>query len=203
MIQQHIILALLWIIFCALHSILASTGFKRKVQQQLGTNFKYYRLYYTLFAFVTLIAVFLYQFNIASPYIYKVTQLSYIIGGFVAIMGLVIMAICIKKYFAQLSGLKTLFIDEVKTGNTLIITGIHKYVRHPLYLGTFIFIWGLFIVFPYLSLLIADTIITVYTLIGIVLEEQKLIAEFGEDYKLYKQQVPKIIPFFKRSKVYF
>lgn len=107
------------------------------------------------------------------------------------------MAVCIRKYFGRLSGLQTLFIDEVHTGNKLIITGIHRHVRHPLYLGTFLFIWGLFILIPHTSLLISNFIITVYTLIGIGLEEKKLVREFGEAYRVYQKEVPKLVPVFK------
>jgi protein-S-isoprenylcysteine O-methyltransferase Ste14 len=44
------------------------------------------------------------------------------------------------------------------------------------------------------------TLITVlislaYLEIGIYLEEQKLVEEFGNDYKIYRQKVKKIIPF--------
>ena len=127
-------------------------------------------------------------------YLFQPNSISYVLGIATALVGLVIMGICIKKYFAQLSGLKTLFIDEVKTGNTLIITGIHRFVRHPLYAGTFIFIWGLFIFMPYSSLLISNFIITIYTLIGIGFEEKKLIGEFGDQYREYKRKVPMIIP---------
>lgn len=113
--------------------------------------------------------------------------------------GLLIMALCIEKYFGRLSGLKTLFVDEVHTGNQLIVTGMHRYVRHPLYTGTFLFIWGLFIFIPYTSLLISNFIITVYTLIGIRWEEEKLIQEFGDSYKIYQKKVPKLIPALKPS----
>ena len=98
-----------------------------------------------------------------------------------------------------MSGLKTLYIDEFKTGNSLIITGIHRYVRHPLYTGTFLFIWGLFVFMPYTSLLISNFIITGYTLLAIRFEEQKLIREFGLPYEEYKKRVPKISPSFKPS----
>ena len=76
-----------------------------------------------------------------------------------------------------------------------MISDIHKLVRHPLYLGTFTFIWGLWLLFPTLSLLIANFIITVYTLIGIRFEEKKLVELFGENYTRYQQSVPKILPF--------
>ena len=96
----------------------------------------------------------------------------------------------------SLSGLKSLVQPENNKAE-LMITDIHRYVRHPLYLGTFIFIWGLWLTLPYLSLLISNAIITIYTLIGIGLEEKKLELLFGESYKSYKKRVPKILPFRK------
>ena len=165
----------------------------------MGAAFKYYRLYYTVFASASFIAVLAYQVLLPSPFIFSPSLVSYILGALVGISGLVIMSICIKKYFLSLSGLKTLFLDEVTTGNQLIVTGIHRYVRHPLYSGTFLFIWGLFIFLPHTSLLIANFIITVYTLIGINFEEQKLAKEFGPSYDAYRKQTPKIIPSLKSS----
>jgi protein-S-isoprenylcysteine O-methyltransferase Ste14 len=69
-------------------------------------------------------------------------------------------------------------------------------MRHPLYTGTFLFIWGLWVLFPSLGLLITDSIITVYTVYAIRLEEAKLVAEFGEKYRHYQRTVPKLIPRF-------
>ncbi len=96
-----------------------------------------------------------------------------------------------------LTGMEYLF--KGITSEKLMITGIHKYVRHPLYMGAFIFIWGLFIVLPYFSFLIANIFITAYTLIGIYFEESKLEMTFGDIYKEYKKQVPMIIPFTKQK----
>ena len=199
MVKQHIILAAGWIVFCLLHSLLAGISLKQWMTRKLGNHFRYYRLYYTLFAFINFGLVIFYQVRLVSPYVFSPTAISYTLGFFLGISGLLIMAVCIKKYFNNLSGLKTLFINEIKSGNTLIVTGIHRYVRHPLYSGTFLFIWGLFIFIPYTSLLISNFIITIYTLIGISFEEEKLIREFGASYKTYQKKVPKIIPTFRPS----
>ena len=199
MIQQHILLSIGWVVFCLLHSLLASIRIKQKIAKSSGAFFKYYRLYYTLFAFISFGLVIIYQFILPSPYIFSPNAGSYTTGLFLGITGLAIMLVCIKKYFGNLSGLKTLYIDEFKTGNSLIITGIHRYVRHPLYTGTFLFIWGLFVFMPYTSLLISNFIITGYTLLAIRFEEQKLIREFGLPYEEYKKRVPKISPSFKPS----
>ena len=75
------------------------------------------------------------------------------------------MILCIKNYFLSLSGLKSLLNESYS--NELIIKGVHRYVRHPLYLGTFAFIWGLWLLLPTVSFLIVNVIITTYTLVGI------------------------------------
>ena len=195
MLVTHIILTLLWIVYCMLHSLLASIRLKKKLEQTLKTGYKYYRLFYTIFAFLFLVGLLYLQVSISTIELYKVTVFIRVTGSAIALSGLTLMLVCIKKYFIGLSGLLSLI--QEKNSSSLLITGVHKYVRHPLYLGTFAFIWGAVLVLPYLSLLIANCIITGYTLVGIKLEEDKLIAEFGESYKTYQRSVPKLIPFTK------
>jgi methanethiol S-methyltransferase len=194
MILNHIFLVMLWVVYCVLHSVLASTWVKRALRKNLK-NYKWYRLWYTVFAFIFLVVIIYYQIQIRTIELFRPGNLIFIIGIVTSAAGLILMIVCIRKYFMNLSGLRSLVIEDFS--NELQITGIHKYVRHPLYLGTFMFIWGLFLVIPLLSLLIANVIITVYTLIGIELEEKKLLSEFGENYRLYRQTVPKLIPTFK------
>ncbi len=198
---MHIILGFLWLGFCALHSLLASPKVKKIAERLLRQQFKFYRLYYSLFAFISLVSILLFLLNTPSVFLYKKTLLSNISGSVIGLGGLTVMFICIRKYFTRLSGIKSLFLNE-NPSNELIITGIHKYLRHPLYAGTFLFIWGLWLLFPLLSLLITNLIITIYTIIGIRWEEQKLEAEFGERYQQYKLKVPKLIPFLKLKAVF-
>jgi protein-S-isoprenylcysteine O-methyltransferase Ste14 len=194
MILNHIILAMLWIIYCILHSLLASNRMKKKVQRRMK-NYKWYRLWYTLFAFVSLILLLYYQIKMPTLRLFEFNSFIFIAGIVLSFLGGMLMLVCIRKYFMNLSGLRSLVMENFS--NELQITGVHKYVRHPLYLGTFAFIWGLFLLLPYLSLFIANTVITVYTLIGMELEEKKLMIEFGDSYEQYRKTVPKLIPFLK------
>lgn len=191
---SHIILAALWIVYCVLHSLFASLIFKKWMECRMDKHFKFYRLYYTLFALIILAGIIFFQVSLSQKIIFKSNSFTLAIGGLVSTTGLVIMTVCIWKYFIQLSGLRSLI--EKRTGNKLMITGIHNYVRHPLYAGTFLFIWGLLLLLPYWSILIADSIITLYTLIGIRFEENKLVREFGKPYEDYQNEVPMIIPRF-------
>lgn len=102
------------------------------------------------------------------------------------------MMVSVLKYFKLLSGIRSIFLATPPT--ELKLEGIHKYVRHPLYLGTLLFIWGLFFIFPLLNNLIAAAAITIYVLIGIKFEEKKLLNEFGNVYAEYMKKVPGLIP---------
>jgi len=194
---QHIILLIAWIVYCVLHSILASGAVKRKFQGWLGDNFRYYRFAYTLFSFAGLAGILIYQVAITSPLLFEGGLFSKIVGAAFAALGASMVMLNIIKYFVQLSGVKWLVATSVEA--KLERGGLHGYVRHPLYLSTFLFIWALWVVYPYLSLLIANVVITLYTLIALRFEEQKLLAEFGEEYRIYQQQVPMILPRIKRK----
>ena len=115
-----------------------------------------------------------------------------LLGVLLSLAGLGVMAACIKKYFMNLSGVDVLIKQHRDKG--LEENGLHSYVRHPLYSGTLLFIWSLFIMFPFLDNLIACIIITLYTLIGITIEERKLLIEYGESYKVYSGRIPMLIP---------
>ncbi|MFI5186293.1 MAG: methyltransferase family protein [Chitinophagales bacterium] len=192
MVWSHFILASGWILFCALHSVFASLKFKQKAENRMGRQYKFYRLYYTFFALLSFAVIMIYLFNTRSYKLFVTGIYTTIPGSIISLFGLTIISICAIKYFMQTTGLNLL--TEKKTKDELKITGIHQFVRHPMYSGTFIFIWGLLILFPYLSTLITDVIITTYTLVGLRFEEQKLEREFGIKYKMYKQKVPMLIP---------
>ena len=198
MIANHIILAILWIVYGVLHSVLAATSVKQWAQHTLHIPSAYYRIFYTIFAFVSLALLVWYQLSLPTTEVFSTSRFSIIAGWLIGIPGLALMAVCIRKYFFSLSGLRSLFVENAK--QSLEITGIHRFVRHPLYLGTFLFIWGLFLLLPQLSLLISNAIITGYTLVGIGLEEKKLISDFGQDYRRYQEKVPRLIPHFKTGK---
>ena len=188
---SYVLLGFWWVLYCFLHSLLASLWLKQKAQKLMGQGFVHYRLLYTLFAFVSLFALVFYQLNL-TPVLLFTSTLAFYTGLVIALFGLILMGICIKKYFMSLSGLRSLF--QERPSHQLIISGVHRYVRHPLYLGTFAFLWGFFLVKPHLSLLISNTIITLYTVYAITLEETKLVDEFGEDYRRYQAAVPKLLP---------
>jgi len=192
--RAHWILLLLWGLFGLLHSLLAAGGVKRYFALLLGRYAGYYRLFYSLFAFLSLGVVVVAQFSIKSIPVATFSLLKYLVGLTVGAPGVILMIICIRKYFFHLSGVKILFGEDERA--RLETGGVHAYVRHPLYLGTLATLWSVFFFFPLLSHLVACLSITVYTFIGIRLEEKKLLRVFGEAYADYRRRTPMLIPNF-------
>ncbi len=80
----------------------------------------------------------------------------------------------------------------------LSIRGPYRLVRHPLYTCMLVFIWAC----PYFTLdrLLLAVLWTGWVIVGSVLEERDLVAEFGESYRAYQQAVPRLVPW-RRSKI--
>ncbi|HEU5365310.1 MAG TPA: isoprenylcysteine carboxylmethyltransferase family protein [Hanamia sp.] len=196
--MNHLLVILFWVVYYAVHSILASTFVKDFFQKKLRKYFRYYRLGYSFFAIITLILLLYFQYSFESPIILEYIWVKYFAILFLIFPGLTIMFISIKKYFMLLSGVRSLFTPV--PASQLKVNGIHRFVRHPLYSGTILFVWGLFFVFPFLNNLIAVILLTFYVLIGISFEEKKLLKEFGRKYEVYMMNVPMLIPRFRNVK---
>jgi protein-S-isoprenylcysteine O-methyltransferase Ste14 len=191
---SHIILMMLWMLFGILHSVLAANWWKRLMQQRLGLYYKYYPFSYSVFAAVTLITILVYQGYLQSRLLYMAPGWVKLLLCLPLMAGLVIMGATIKKYFFSLSGISVFYTKQAPVA--LELGGLNRYVRHPLYFGTLLSIWSLFFISPYLKNLLACLVITLYTVWGARLEEKKLVARFGEKYKVYKSRVPMLIPGF-------
>ena len=196
--MNHLSLIFFWVIYYSVHSILASSSVKDFFQKKLKKQFRYYRLSYSIFATITLILLLYFQYSFESPILIKSTLIPYFSILFLVLPGITIMFISIKKYFMLLSGVRSIFTPV--PASELKVNGIHRFVRHPLYSGTILFVWGLFFVFPFLNNLIAVILLTLYVFIGISFEEKKLIKEFGKNYEAYILNVPMLIPRFRNIK---
>lgn len=196
--MNHFLLIFFWILYYVIHSILASTSVKAFFKRKMEKYFRYYRLYYSIFATITLGCLLYFQYSFDSPILIKSSLIKYFAILFFTLPGIIIMFISIKKYFMLLSGIRSIYTPV--PASELKINGIHRIVRHPLYSGTTLFVWGLFFVFPFLNNLIAASLLTLYILIGIIFEEKKLKIEFGKNYEEYIARVPMLIPDFRNRK---
>jgi methanethiol S-methyltransferase len=74
--------------------------------------------------------------------------------------------------------------------------GLLGIMRHPMYLALIIYLWCQ--TFRVIDIVI-NTLLTIYVIIGTILEERKLVLEFGEAYTKYQLEVPMLIPFSKKK----
>ncbi|KAJ1995752.1 farnesyl cysteine-carboxyl methyltransferase [Coemansia spiralis] len=82
-----------------------------------------------------------------------------------------------------------------ETDHQLITHGIYKYERHPSYVGFFLWATGLQIMLKNtLSLVLFVAALGFFFCSRTVHEENMLISFFGEQYLLYKQSTPSLVP---------
>lgn len=187
----HYILILFWVAYYVLHSVLAATSVKNFFKGKLHFH-RYYRLSYTILAATLLAGIIWYQYSFESPLLWNIPLLKIPAILLFIIPGSIIGFVSLKKYFGLLSGIRAIY--EKAPAHELKIDGIHRFMRHPLYTGTILVVWGFYLIFPYLNNIIAVLLLTAYVLIGIRFEERKLIAEFGDQYLDYMQKVPPLVP---------
>jgi protein-S-isoprenylcysteine O-methyltransferase Ste14 len=188
-------LAFAWLLYGTIHSFMASNYFKNFAEKILGKYFRFYRLIYNIMAFVLLISVFAVQFSTEKQALWQVSNYQSIIGKAIAICGVLLVSKALQGYdLREFSGIDY---NKSQEKNEFKSDGLLKYMRHPIYFGILIFVWGMFVTDASTRSLTSAIAITIYLIVGIYFEEKKLIEVFGEKYKKYQHDVPMLIPFLK------
>ena len=190
---SYITLIFAWLLFGITHSVLAAGVVKRIAIKKMKGSYKYYRFIFSVLA--TVILVFVIDIHVSTPsiFIWQPLLVQEILSVALMISGLGIMIACTRKYFMDLSGIDSI-LGKIRP-LVLQTGGMHKYVRHPLYSGTLLFVWSIFLYAPYWHNLISCVCITLYTLVGMYFEEKKLVVEYGDAYVRYQKTVPGLVPF--------
>jgi protein-S-isoprenylcysteine O-methyltransferase Ste14 len=191
-----VILVVLWVLFFISHSWLAANSVKAHAQKLLGKQFVFYRIAYNVFSllFLSLILYVLvcrHQYN----FLFKPTAAISLIADILLIAGLAIMLLAFRSYdLGEFTGIKQLA-QKIHQPEKLMVTGLNRYVRNPLYTGIIVLVLGYFIYQPTYMNFVSLLIIYAYIYIGTRLEEKKLEQVFGHQYLVYKKQVKMLIPF--------
>lgn len=178
-----------------MHSLLARHTVQQKLEIVLG---RAYRLIYNLFASVKILLVLLFGKYLLSESRFAVlSHQSVDIASFgIQALGFAVLIAALARYdLGRFSGVTQLFTGErvsAVSNEPLQSGGLNQWVRHPLYTGAFLLLWGGAINSFELWTAIWGT---VYLVIGTGFEERKLISIYGDDYRRYQQQVPRYFPF--------
>ena len=196
--SDYLELTLLWIAYCAIHSALISIRATSFFKRFLGIRYCYYRLFFNAFSIITLIMLIVYS---RAPRFEG--PLLLIWNGHWRIAQYILMLIAIALVFSGLrhySISQFLGIHQIRCRRSAVgmtesgdidATGVLGYIRHPWYLAVFILLWTSD---QNAGSIIIHGILSAYLVIGTLLEERKLIVEFGDKYREYQEKVSMFIP---------
>jgi len=189
-------LAVLWVLWCALHSGMISVTATGYLKRWLGRQFRIYRLIFNLVALTTVIPVMVYEQWLRGPLLFRWE-------GFLILFQVILLISALLLFLAgarHYDLLQFLGFRQIKTGSShnaltetgeLDTTGVLDITRHPWYLGGILIIWTRDVD---TSALVSNIILTLYFIVGTVLEERKLLIEYGDDYRRYQERVSMLIP---------
>jgi protein-S-isoprenylcysteine O-methyltransferase Ste14 len=197
--HAYVLYALAWASFGAGHSLLAEPAVKARLKPLLGAG---YRLTYNLFAALHLaavVAVGRWAFAGTAPF--ALPPWTALPMTAVQIAGALVLAIALRAYdlgrFAGVTQIKNARAGKSEPEDEPLRTeGPHRFVRHPLYAGLLLILWGRIAdPFDLATALWAS----VYLGVGIAFEERKLVALYGAAYVEYRRRVPALIPWKGRA----
>lgn len=190
------LLVILWIAWCALHSVLVSPLVTEPLRKRFPKGFRYYRLFYNFLAVVALAPVLLYSFSLRGEPLVAWEGPWRIVPILLGVAALFFFVAGGRRYdFSQLIGLRQIREENtcsVLTDDCSLDTrGILSVVRHPWYSGGMLVVW----VRPLdVAAVLTNVVICGYLVVGAVLEERKLGRQFGPEYAAYQQRVSMFFP---------
>jgi len=197
--EALIVNVLLLSLFAVQHSGMARKAFKAWLTRYLPPSME--RSTYVLAASLSLILLF-WQWRPIRDVVWQVPHPDWAVAiQVLALAGIVIVLIAtfLINHF-ELFGLHQVFNNLVGRQMPEVrfrTPGFYKAVRHPIYLGFIIAFWAA----PVMTAghFLFAVVTTAYILVGIALEERDLVAQFGDDYRRYRQRVAMLVPFLGKS----
>ncbi len=194
-------MAPIWLFACNLalfflaHSLLASLKLKDAMAAHFPRWAPWYRIgYNALFALWSLALIGQYLRLPRAELLYLPPALR-LAGLLPVFLGLWVMRAAFRRYdWGEFIGTSYLRARRHALHTRLQLTGWNRCVRHPLYLGTLLLIWGLVWLSPNDALLTFALLTSLYLPLGIWSEERKLVAEFGDAYRTYRKETPALLP---------
>ncbi|MFH1156720.1 MAG: hypothetical protein V1793_23195 [Pseudomonadota bacterium] len=193
-----VLLCCLWVLWCTLHSALISLTVTRFLHRRLEPVFHWYRLAFNGFSLITFLVLAVLTLSLDSPAIMQWQGYWILLRVAMLAASVALLRAGAKGYdMGQFLGLSQIenrssSMSLAETG-ALDLSGIRAWIRHPWYLATLLFIWSWWWEVR-LSFLAVNILLTIYVIIGTILEENKLVRTYGKAYELYQQRVPMLIP---------
>ncbi len=140
MFTSHLLLAVAWIFYGILHSVLADRKVKQYIMRRTGPLSRYYRSFYNILALSLFALLILWLFSMETRNVWTPVFPQFIAGMMMFIPGIIGIVLILKKYFVTSQGFKDLFYEGGKP--VLVTDGLHRFVRHPLIFQYFFIFMG-------------------------------------------------------------
>lgn len=194
-----------WIIIAAIgvygviHSLLASNHAKELASRWFGdASERGYRLMYNIFAVLSFLPLLALVALLPDRTIYLLPVPWSLFA--LAVQGAAVLALLVGLWQTgvwSFLGLRQLVQPAEQGDQKLVVRGLYRWVRHPLYTAGLAFIW--FTPLMTLNLLALNIGLTAYLVIGAYFEERKLLREFGAAYADYQRSTPMLLPGLRRG----
>ncbi len=192
---QHIAwLALFWLGYFIVHSVLASLRVKRWFAAHFPDQMPIYRLGFNSLAVLMLLPILWLMFRYHGPMLWSWWGPGAWLANGLALASLLGFMKSLKDYDTdEFIGLRQWAsrTKRVEDQEGFHLSPFHRYVRHPWYFFSLILIWTRDM---NAAMLLSGLMMTLYFIIGSRLEEGKLIAYHGDIYRRYMQRVPGLMP---------
>jgi protein-S-isoprenylcysteine O-methyltransferase Ste14 len=186
---------LLIALFGIQHSVMARRGFKRWWTRLVPAVVE--RSTYVVATCAVLALLFRCWVPIAEPVVWQVEHRAgaALLWGLFALGWVVVLASTFLINHFELFGLQQVVaglrqraVPEARLQTPLL----YRWVRHPLYVGLLLSFWAV----PVMTAgrLLFAVGFSLYILIGIAFEERDLLRQFGERYRVYREQVGMLLP---------
>lgn len=192
-ISSPLYILLAFLLYGLLHSITAALWFKTFIYKSLGQWVeRYYRFLYSVFSTLGILPIFALPMLLPDTHLWKIPAPWVYLTGTLQILALLTLSYSVLQAGAMtFVGIpQALGMEDAQ--ETLNINGLYRFMRHPLYTFSLVFIWLTPIMtLNWLSLYVAFTL---YFIIGSIFEERKLVTQFGQAYIDYQHQTGMFLP---------
>jgi uncharacterized membrane protein len=196
---------LIFLLFAFIHSMTVSSWFKQICGKALGDTFMRagYRFLYNTISIVTVVIAIQLIAKVPDRELWTAPPwLKWVMHG-IQFAGLAFGALAFehmdsrefmgfRQVWRYITRRETAGNLEALDEKELVRTGVYGIVRHPMYLaGLIIFTFSPIITVNGLTVtVLADF----YFLFGVFIEERRFLRSFGDEYREYMRQVPRLLP---------
>jgi len=194
-IEKYLLLALAWAAYGAVHSAMISETATGLLKRSLGSAFRFYRLFFNVVATVLLVPLVSYSMSLRRGLVVHWDGLWLVVRYALVAVGVLLFVAGGRHYrlsqFIGINQLRGTPSGGLAAGGGIDSRGVLGAIRHPWYAGLVLLLWARDLA---IADLVVSSVLTVYILVGTLLEERKLVHEFGDAYRSYQRRVSMFVP---------